>query len=190
MNLNENYFKDVQIHLIDVNEEMTVIWKKYFDFSNVHIHNIDLQTFLNSGIYIDAIVSPANSFGLMTGGYDKAIIDCLGQRAQDNVLTMLDIIYEGYQPVGTCLAVPFYKYFILHTPTMRKPEEIVDPRVIFDCMRSCLLEAKKHNCKSILIPAFGGLTGNVPKEKIGYLMKLAYKRLLDPPTNKNWYSFF
>lgn len=190
MDLNENYFKSVQIHLIDVNKEMTDIWKKYFDLPNVKIHNTVLQTFLDGENEVDAIVAPANSFGLMTGGYDKAIIDYLGSQAQTNVLTMLDIVYNGYQPIGTCLAVPFYKYFILHTPTMRKPEEIIDPRVIFDCMYSCLVEAKKHNCKSILIPAFGGLTGKVSKETIAQLMRMAYDRLINPPTNKNWYSFF
>jgi O-acetyl-ADP-ribose deacetylase (regulator of RNase III) len=190
MDLNENYFKRVKIHLIDINKEMTDTWKKYFEFTNVSIHNTDLQTFLDDEEDVDAIVAPANSFGLMTGGYDKAIINCLGQQAQTNVLTMLDKVYNGYQPIGTCLAVPFYNYFILHTPTMRKPEEIIDPRVIFDCMYSCLVEAKKHNCKSILIPAFGGLTGKVPKETIAYLMRMAYDRLLVPPANKNWYSFF
>ena len=190
MSFNENYFKRTQIHLIDINKEMTNIWQKHFDLPNVKIHNTDLQTFLTDKDEVDAIVAPANSFGLMTGGYDKAIIDYLGPQAQTNVLTMLNIVYNGYQPIGTCLAVPFYKYFILHTPTMRKPEEIIDPRVIFDCMYSCLVEAEKHNCKSILIPAFGGLTGKVPKETIAHLMRMAYERLINPPTNKNWHSFF
>ena len=37
--------------------------------------------------------------------------------------------------------------FLIHTPTMRTPEEIVDPRIIYQCMRTTLIVAKKNNIK-------------------------------------------
>ena len=97
----------MKIYLLDINKEMTDAWQKYFDLSNVEIINDEFTTFMNKHPDIEAIVSPANSFGLMDGGYDKAIIDYLGERAQTNVFTMLNAVYNGYQPIGTCLSVPF-----------------------------------------------------------------------------------
>lgn len=175
----------MHIYLLDINKAMTDAWHKYFDLPNVEIVNEDFATFMNKHSNIEAIVSPANSFGFMDGGYDKAIIDYLGERAQTNVLTMLDAVYNGYQPIGTCLSIPFDKYIILHTPTMRTPEVIVDHRVIFDCMRSCLLEASKQKCKSIVIPAFGGLTGRVPYDTIARMMFFAYEQFNHKP-KLNW----
>ena len=181
----------MQIYLLDINKEMTDAWRSYFDLPNIKIVNAEFATFMSTHLDVDTIVSPANSFGLMDGGYDKAIIDYLGHQAQTNVLTMLDAIYNGYQPIGSCLSVPFGKYVILHTPTMRTPEAIVDYRVIFDCMHSCLIEAKKNNRKSIVIPAFGGCTGQVAYETIARMMYLAYMHFINPPNQINWgYSLY
>ena len=177
----------MKIYLLDINKDMTIAWQEYFkDFDNVEIINDSFSNFMNLHIEIDGIVSPANSFGLMDGGYDKAIIDYLGQQAQTNVFTLLSIVYNGYQPVGTSLCVPFGKYIILHTPTMRTPEKIIDDRIIYDCMYSCILEAKKKNLSNIVIPAFGGCTGDVPYRKIAKLMYLAYKDVNFKGEKCNW----
>lgn len=177
----------MKIFLLDINTDMTNAWYKYFkDIENIEIVNAYFHTFINEHPEIDGIVSPANSFGLMDGGYDKAIIDYLGPCAQTNVLTMLDAVYNGYQPVGTCLAVPYFKHVILHTPTMRTPEPITDYRVIYDCMRSCLLKAKASKLEAIVVPAFGGLTGKVPYDIVANMMYLAYEHLNNPAKEVNW----
>lgn len=175
------------IYLLDINKTMTDAWYKYFNGAlNVKIVNDYFSNFMNEHPEVEGIVSPANSFGLMDGGYDKAIIDYLGKAAQTNVLTILDAVYSGYQPIGTCLSVPFYKYTILHTPTMRTPEQIVDKRVIYDCMRSCLLESLKARHDYIVIPAFGGLTGGVPYDEIARLMFLAYTEVYNKRDTTDW----
>lgn len=177
----------MKIYLLDINKNMTDAWQQYFKgIENVEIVNAYFQDFMQEHPEVVGIVSPANSFGLMDGGYDKAIIDYLGPNAQTNVLTVLDAVYKGYQPVGTCLAVPFGNYVILHTPTMRTPEPITDYRVIYDCMRSCLLKARELKCETIVIPAFGGLTGRVPYETIAEMMLLAYAHLDDRVLEMNW----
>ena len=182
----------MKIYLLDINKNMTDAWQKYFkDIEDVEIVHDYFDNFMDEHSEVTGIVSPANSFGLMDGGYDKAIIDYLGERAQTNVLSVLDAVYKGYQPIGTCLSVPYDKYIILHTPTMRTPEIIVDHRVIFDCMRSCLLKAKETKCESIVIPAFGGLTGKVPYDTIARMMFLAYKQIDNIPSEINWgYAYY
>ena len=174
----------MKIYLLDINKEMTDAWYKYFKDTDVEIINDYFDRFMHQHPEVDGIVSPANSFGLMTGGYDKAIIDYLGTGAQTNVLTILDAVYKGYQPVGTCLPVPYAKYIILHTPTMRTPETIDDYRVVYDCMYSCLLKAEETKCECIVIPAFGALTGRVPYDSVARKMYLAYKHIYNPPIDK------
>lgn len=178
---------NMQIYLLDINKDMTDAWYQYFkDIENVEIVNDCFSNFMSEHPEVDGIVSPANSFGLMDGGYDKAIVDYLGYHAQTNVLTVLDAVYGGYQPVGTCLPIPYAKYMILHTPTMRTPEPIIDHRVIYDCMRSCLLKAKEMNCECIVIPAFGALTGRVTYNIVAKMMYLAYKHFYNPPKKLGW----
>ena len=178
---------DLKIYLLDINKEMTDTWQRFFkDVPNIEIHNTDFNTFMKAHEDVEAIVSPANSFGLMDGGYDKAIIDYLGPNAQTNVLTMLNLIYYGEQPVGTCLAVPFWKYTILHTPTMRTPGKILDRTVIYSCMRSVLMTCMKAKIKSVVIPAFGGCTGEMDKREIANMMRLAYKQITNRPEEINW----
>ena len=195
-----NYFKEIKIHLIDINKEMTDVWERFFsNISNVEIHNMDVGTFLNY-YSIDAIVCPANSFGIMTGGFDKAIIDNAGKEVMTDVQMAIKLKWFGEQPVGTSLTVPIRKYrfinrngdfqypILIHTPTMRTPEKIIDRRVIYSCMRSCLIEAKKQEVNSILIPAFGGCTGQLDKREIANMMRLAYEQLTNIPEEINWKS--
>ena len=62
------------INLIDINFQMVESWKKEFQFiSNINIHNKSIFE-----IQADAIVSPANSFGIMDGGLDGKIRDFFG----------------------------------------------------------------------------------------------------------------
>ena len=69
---------------------------------------------------------------------------------------------------------------------MRVPSEIKDPMVVYNCMRTCLMLAKKENIKSIVIPAFGGACGNVKFSVIAEMMFLAYQQVENPPNEINW----
>ncbi len=70
----------------------------------------------------DCLVSPANSFGLMDGGMDAAIVRFLGSQVQERVQERILTEYLGEQPVGTSFIVetghPKHP-FLAHTPTMR-----------------------------------------------------------------------
>src|SRR5215470_5132076 len=54
----------------------------------------------------DAIVSPANSFGIMDGGLDLAIRDQLGFLVESKVQELIDAKYHGELPVGCAEIVP------------------------------------------------------------------------------------
>ena len=76
----------MKIYLLDINLNVTLEWEKYFSsVEDVEIVNSDFASFMDTHPEIEAIVSPANSFGLMDGGYDKAITDYFGKGLMKNV---------------------------------------------------------------------------------------------------------
>ena len=178
---------NITIHLIDINKDMTDVWKRFFaNMTNIQIHNIDLHTFLNTHD-VQGIVSPANSFGLMDGGYDKYIIDYFGKDLMNNVQNHILKNYYGEQPVGTSFTIPIDdRHFLIHTPTMRRPGKIKDPTIIYSCMRSVLIECMQLNINSVLIPAFGGCTGGVSYCEIANMMRLAYEQIINVPDMITW----
>ena len=165
----------MKIILLDRKRQMCEEWNKYFKgFSDVEVvyDNIEYYDISN----IDCLVSPANSYGLMNGGYDLALTrmfdDELQNRVQDYIINNL----YGEQPVGSSIIVdiPNTNKKLIHTPTMRIPSPIVDSEIVYTSMRSTLICALKNNIKSIIIPAFGGTTGMVPIEIIAKEMFKAY----------------
>ena len=178
----------MKIYLLDINPTMTQAWEKCFSHvKDIEIVNDDFAHFMDAHPDIEAVVSPANAYGLMDGGYDKAITDYFGKELQYKVQNIIVKEWYGEQPVGTSLTVLTDKAVanshklirLIHTPTMRSPEVIIDPRIVYQCMRTTLIEAKKHDIQSIVIPAFGGLCGQVPYDELAYYMYLAYKQVID-----------
>lgn len=83
--------------------------------------------------------------------------------------------------------------YLIHTPTMRVPEEIKDKSVVYQCMRSTLIMAKKENIQNIVIPAFGAATGRVPYFTVANLMCQAFINVflmnLDKYNDWNWADY-
>ena len=195
----------MKIYLLDINSDMTDAWQKYFVFNNIEIINEDFVAFMEKHPNIEAVVSPANSFGLMDGGYDRAIIDYFGKKLMDDVKKVIIRDWYGEQPVGTSITIPIYDKriingigieshpLLIHTPSMRTPEQIADARIVYQCTRTALIEAEKQEINSIVIPAFGGLTGKVPCDEVAKMMFLAYEQIRTKPTEIdeiNWsYAF-
>lgn len=184
----------MKIYLLDHNANMTDAWAKYFSKkTDIHIVCDDFANFMNEHPTIDGIVSPGNSFGLMDGGYDKAIINYFGTWLMKDVQKTILKYFYGEQGVGTCLIITMPitntvddKILLLHTPTMRTPEKIYDIRVIYQCMRETLIAAEHSNRTEIVIPAFGACTGEVPYDDVARMMFLAYKQIKNPPKEINW----
>ena len=165
----------MNIYLLNENKEMTDAWEKFFGDKPVSIINDNFEHFMKTHPNIDCIVSSANSFGLMDGGYDAVIIEYLGEDARKKILNKIHGTVGIYQTPGTSIAVQVTDNInIIHTPTMRTPEEIVDKRIIFDCMYSCLRECRENGFENIVIPAFGVGVGNVSCDTVAEYMAFAY----------------
>jgi O-acetyl-ADP-ribose deacetylase (regulator of RNase III) len=141
------------------------------------------------------MVSAANSFGLMDGGVDAAIVRFFGHELMIRVQKRILDDFLGEQPVGTSILVetghPRHPY-IAHTPTMRVPMEIAHTDNVYRAMWAMLLAVRDHNQRSdhpikiVACPGLGTATGHVPYPEAARQMSLAYRNYLNPPTAINW----
>lgn len=141
---------------------------------------------------IDAIVSPGNSFGFLTGGFDKVIADYYGhlsstspeQVSKDFQRELCEQV-GGYNPPGSAIVVDMNNALnvsgttlpkLVHVSTMGMPEKIAtkDP-VIFNCLWNLFTCVKKDNdISSVLLTGLGTGTGGVSLTSfLNQLLKVA-----------------
>lgn len=180
---------ELKIYLLDINHKMCEAWKeRFYDFPNIEVVCADFGDFIRTHNDVDCVVSPANAYGFMDGGYDLAITKYFGNELQKTVqkYIMENLHYE--QPIGTSIIVntPIKWIRLIHTPTMQVPSRIIDYRIIYHCMRSTLIMALQNGIKSIVIPAFGACTGEVPFDKVCEMMWRAYCQMGTSPKTYDW----
>lgn len=183
---------ELKLILVDPNHNLCLAWRKHFD----GLPNVEIVTsYFEQLPEFDCMVSAANSFGLMDGGVDLAIIRFFGYELMKRVQERILADYLGEQPVGTSIIVetghPDHP-FIVHTPTMRVPMEISRTDNVYLAMWAMLLAVRKHNqneqppIKVIACPGLGTATGQVPVNEAARQMALAYTHFLKPPRYIDW----
>lgn len=177
-----------KIYLLERDLRKCKFLELYFDSApEVEIICDDFQHFMETR-QVQCVVSPANAFGLMDGGYDLAITEWFGDQLQKRVQQYIIHHFYGEQPVGTSFLIDAGRdgQSLIHTPTMRTPQRILDARMIYQCMRTTLICAAEHNVESIVIPMFGGSTGGVRPQLAADMMGRAYRQLKNPPEKIDW----
>ena len=180
-----NPFVNIRIYFLDINPYIINAFKSEFSkCEEVEVVLDDFAHFMDTHKDVECIVSPANSFGDMSGGYDQAITDYFGHEVEKEVQKYIQKNLYGEQPVGTAIMVniPNTSKKLIHAPTMRLPSPIKDPLIIYQCMRTTMMMAINNNIKSIVIPAFGGTTGRVSPSIIAKYMKAGYDQVMSNTT--------
>ncbi|NYI81920.1 O-acetyl-ADP-ribose deacetylase (regulator of RNase III) [Saccharopolyspora hordei] len=165
---------ELQLVLCALDEPLAAAWQEIADDrAGLTVHRgsvLDLS--------VDAVVSPANSYGWMRGGIDavyaRAFPD-VEQRVRSAVLAY----HGGELPVGEALLVPTgvpNPIWLISAPTMREPGErlpadTVHPylaaRAVLRLWRSAALEngaLVRDVVRSIAMPGLGTGVGGVPPE--------------------------
>lgn len=182
---------DIQLILVDPIVELCKEWKVQFsglkNVKVIHGRFEDIAKF-------DCIVSPANSFGLMDGGADKAITQFFGLQLMERVQQKIITDFRGEQPVGTSFIIEtnHVKHpFLAHTPTMRIPMKIAKTDNVYNAMWAMLLAVQQHNktqqnIRVIACPGLGTATGQMPYIRAAKQMSLAYRNFYSPPPQIDW----
>ena len=164
------------INLICHNDKDAKAFEKAIQTSNLKpphpinytIHPCSLSQ-LDAILKFDLIVSPANSYGILDGGFDDAISRAFSPTKEYYALThhvqlQLYDQYRGFLPPGNCHLVKLpaewreqklLKYgdgtgwgakYIAICPTMRMPSSAKwDKEVVYECIWSLLCAVDRHN---------------------------------------------
>lgn len=184
------------IYLLDMNPNITYWWERCFkDEEKVHVVCDEFSNFMEKHTDNITIVSPANSYGIMDGGLDAAILEHVGEAVQRAVQEKILDEFLGELPVGAGLKVDVdtdKNIKLILTPTMIMPGPILDHMVVYHCMRTALtIAVKDSEIRNIVIPAFGGLTGQVPPSTVARQMYAAYLQIkgqIEDPHIETWNS--
>jgi len=118
----------MQIYLRDRNTQLTQCWEQVF--ANVDDVHVSCGDIFDDGEHmnVDAIVSPANSFGFMDGGIDYVYSEFFGWKMQDHLQRVLWQKHHGELLVGQAVVIDIREDnpdtpipYLISAPTMRTP---------------------------------------------------------------------
>ncbi|KAM0426478.1 hypothetical protein ACHAPT_008169 [Fusarium lateritium] len=166
-----------------------------------------------STIQFDTIVSPANSYGQLDGGFDDAI--SLAFSPSDDYMALTRVAqarlyqeWRGYAPPGTCTIVRipdgfrqrsmnvWGTKFLALCPTMRVPMDVRwDREIVYNAVWSLLCAIDKHNrvasgdkITSILMTPLATGAGLVSAERWAGQAVLALKHFREAVENPGKWS--
>lgn len=163
----------MHLYLRDLNQDLCEQWEKVFS-------GVDEVTVECGDIFrtpVDAAVSPANSFGWMTGGIDGHYVRVLGTEVERRVRERIGDQLFGELLVGQSIIVdvdgsPHCKHLIA-APTMRTPGPTTQ-LAVFLSTRAAVLLALSQKLSSVAMPGMGTLTGMVPLDLAAQAMREGY----------------
>ena len=174
-----------KIYLIDLDDKLVDEWKHQF---KPYTPVIEAQSCDYFDRPADCMVSPANSFGYMDGGLDKAITYELGQQVQSNLQTAIVQQHHGELPIGSAVIVETGSDkwpYLAAAPTMRIPEDISNTTNAYLAFRAILLAIAKFNESSLqtkicslVCSGLGTGIGRLSPKQCAVQMKLAYETCL------------
>lgn len=115
----------MRIVLAALDAELTDAWERYCgDLPDVSVHRGSILE-----LSVDAVVSPANSFGFMDGGIDHVYSSFFGWHVQERLQDSIRTRHHGELLVGAAeivetgsLRIPY----VIAAPTMRVPMVLTD----------------------------------------------------------------
>lgn len=138
----------------------------------------------------DAMVSPANSFGIMDGGLDLAIRDTLGYAVQTRLQEVIVEKHHGELPVGSAEIIETGHDswpHLIAAPTMRIPEPVSNTLNAYLAFRAILVAVKNFNraggsrrIDSVVCSGLATGIGGMTAQRCARQMLLAYKNVLGP----------
>lgn len=137
----------------------------------------------NNGV----IVSPANSYGNMDGGFDKDILDFFGYRIQANLESYIDNFHAKKLEIGESQIVPTRNGrfpYIIFSPTIEKPGDLATENSVYLSAKAIFNEILHFNnltqnnnfvpISKVLMPGLGTGYGNLDPISSANMVKKAY----------------
>ena len=169
----------MQVHLIDRDRALVRAWRDVFrDRDDVTVHEDDY--FAHPA---GAMVSPANSFGIMDGGLDLAIRNELGFAVQQRVQRAIIDSHHGELPVGAVVVVdtgdPRWPLLVA-APTMRIPEPVGGTLNAYLAARAAFLACIARGVDSVVCCGLATGIGAMEPRRAAVQMRMALVHATGP----------
>jgi len=136
----------------------------------------------------DALVSPANSFGIMDGGLDLAIRSQMGADIQRRIQAVIVERHHGEMPVGVAEVVESGHArwpFVVVAPTMRVPEPVSNTLNAYLAFRATLVAIRSFNkeslrIRSVVVPGLATGIGGMDARRCAAQMRVAFDQVFGP----------
>lgn len=172
--------RTLKVKLVHIEDHLGLAFEKYFeDIDNVEIVKNDI-----TNIEVDAIVSPANSFGFMDGGLDFHLSQRFGWNLQEQLQQKIFESELGELLVGQALVldtnddnVPY----LISAPTMRVPMSFnINTSVnAYLAAKAIFSIALKHPCIGVLaLPGLCTGSGKMNPEIAALQMRMAFDEIV------------
>ena len=175
-----------KLYLIDSKSELCNKWRQVFS-SYPEVEILTGDYFQQSA---DAIVSPANSFGIIDGGLDLAIRNELGFQVETDIQEVILDKYHGEMPIGSAeiINTNHNKWsYMIAAPTMRIPENVAFTLNAYIAFRAIMIAINSFNeskpkraIKSLICSGLGTGVGSLEPVKCAAQMRAAYKLIKEP----------
>jgi O-acetyl-ADP-ribose deacetylase (regulator of RNase III) len=180
--------KSIKIEFVDRNVEVIQAYANFFSKKiNVKLKIDDILK-QESG----ALVSPANCYGNMDGGIDKAYNTYFSKMdLESEIMHYIDNFHGGKLEIGSAQIIPTnddkFKY-VIFSPTVERPGEVAKPENIEKLMYSVIKEVTNYNKKfshknkleidKLLIPGLGTGYGNLEPRISAEYAKKGYEKAI------------
>jgi O-acetyl-ADP-ribose deacetylase (regulator of RNase III) len=179
----------MKIILAAIEDELVEAWRVVFDPQT----EVEVEIYPGSlfDLHVDAIVSPANSFGFMDGSLDYLISQNLGWHLQEKLQKIIQEEHAGELIVGNAQIIETDNArfpYLVSAPTMRVPMVLAGNSInSYLATKAAFYEAKKNKkIDSIVFPGMGTGVGMVPPYLCAIQMLQAFKDVLYPSFPKSW----
>jgi O-acetyl-ADP-ribose deacetylase (regulator of RNase III) len=133
---------------------------------------------------VDALVSPANSYGFMDGGIDALYSEYLGWGVQSSLQAKIKQLPGQELLIGQALVIPTHNVnfpYLIAAPTMRYPRMITDPNEVFLATRAAIIAALNDDqIGSVAIPGMGTGCGRLRFDFAAIVMLKGIQDALSP----------
>ena len=171
-----------QITLSYIQSELGNAFQEHFgDIANIAIVRGDICS-----LDVDAIVSPANSFGFMDGGLDLALSNRFGWDVEKRLKREIQSRPIRELLVGESITIETYDKkvpWIISAPTMRVPMRLRQTVNAYLAMKAILAAILEHNLNPVInhiaIPGLGTGSGHLSAEVSAAQMRQAYDEIID-----------
>ena len=169
----------MQLHLVDSDPALVRAWREVFgDRDDVTVHEDDY--FAHAA---GAMLSPANSFGIMDGGLDLAIRNELGFVVQQRVQRAIIDNHHGELPVGAVVVVetgdPRWPLLVA-APTMRIPEPVGATLNAYLAARAAFLACLSRGVASMVCCGLATGIGAMEPRRAAVQMRMALMHATAP----------